>query len=365
MIKFLEVHIKDPNILRNVKSEREVRSLKAVRFLGNGLCDVAQVPDPQSGNGKVLIKAWASALCGSENKSYFADPSTYPADIGYKVPGHEMSGEVVDPGNSTTLEKGDRVVVQIMDGCGECYYCKNGTYQFCEKLLYEGGTHAEYVAMPEKCVIKAPSDIPYDTLVLLGGDTVGVAYRATRQLSLHPGKLVFISGAGPIGLGMIALLKHFGCFVVVSELHSYRKQYAQAHAGADLVLDPTMDDVKSKLRELSGGVDPEIVIECSGNPVAQLQALEYARCNGTVLFVGENYKGLNIVPSVHIIHKELEVRGAFYFTAADFYEIVSLYRRGLRVEGLVSHKVKIDDAPAVISDFSKGLTGKAIIHPQE
>ena len=339
--------------------------MKSVRFLGNGLCDVAEVPDPDTQGGRILLKVWASALCGSENKSYFADRSTFQNDLGYRIPGHEMAGEVIDAGNSTSLRCGDRVVVQIMNGCGECLYCLNGTYQFCEKLKYEGGSHAQYIALPEKCVIKAPSDIPYDTLVLLGGDTVGVAFRATQQLSLHPGKLVFVSGAGPIGLGMIALLKYYGCYVAVSELHEYRRIYAKKYAGADLVLDPAVDDIRMKLRALTDGVGPEIIIECSGNPAAQLEALEFARCKGTVLFAGENYKGLNIIPSKHIIHKELMLRGAFYFTAADFHEIVSLYRRGLNVAGLVSHKVKLQDAPMIIADFSQGLTGKVIIHPQE
>lgn len=338
--------------------------LKAVRFFGNGSCDVAEVPNPLATDGKVMVKIWASALCGSERKSYFADPASFTGDRDYRLMGHEMSGEVVDPGDSATLKAGDRVVVQIMDGCGECFYCRNLTYQFCEKLKYEGGSHAQYIALPEKCVIKAPDDIAYDTLVLLGGDTLGVAYRATRQLSLSLGKLVFVSGAGPIGIGMVAMLKHYGCTVVVSELHDYRKKFIKEVAGADLVLDPSVDDIRQILRDMTDGVGPEIIVECSGNPAAQLQALEYARCKGTVLLAGENYKGLNIIPSVHIIHKELELRGAFYFTADDFTEIVAMYRNGLKIDHLCSHKVAIADSPAVIADFFNGQTGKVIIHPQ-
>lgn len=337
--------------------------MKAVRFLGNGKSDVAEVPDPVTDQEKILIKVRSSALCGSENSSYFADPAAY--EKGYRIPGHEMSGEVEDPGNSKKFSKGDKVVVQIMNGCGECFYCRNGTYQFCESLQYEGGTHAQYVAMAEKCVIKAPDDISFDTLVLLGGDTIGVANRATSQLDLEKGKRIFVSGAGPIGIGMTALLKHMGCFVIVSEMNPYRKEFIKNVVGADVVIDPTTADLKATLRELTDGIGPEIIIECSGNPVAQLQALELARCQGTVLFAGENYKGLNIIPSVHIIHKELNVKGAFYFTADDFYKIVELYRNGLDVDRLVSHKVKLAEAPDIIAQFAKGNTGKVIIHPQE
>lgn len=337
--------------------------MRAVRFLGNGKSDIGSVPEPESGEGKVLLKVHASALCGSENKSYFADASYFPD--GYRVPGHEMSGEVVDAGKSQNFKKHDKAVVQIMNGCGECFYCQNGTYQFCESLQYEGGSHAQYISLPEKCVIKAPEDISYDSLVLLGGDTIGVAYRATQQLNLRKDQVVYVSGAGPIGIGMTALLKYYGCYVIVSELHAYRKEFIKSKVGADLVLDPTTDDIKAELRKLTDNVGPEIVIECSGNPKAQLQALELVRCQGTVLFAGENYNGLEIVPSVHIIHKELNVKGAFYFTADDFVKIVELYHDGLNVDNLVSHRVKLDDAPEVIAEFARGNTGKVIIHPQE
>jgi len=334
--------------------------MKAVRFLGNGVCDVAEVPMPIRKKGEVLLKVMSSAVCGSENPSYFAERTE-----GYMIPGHEMSGQVVEADEASGFVPGDTVVAQIMIGCGECLYCKQETYTFCENLEYGGSTHAQYCSMDEKCVIKAPSDIPYDTLVLLGGDTVGVANRAAKQLDLAPGKLVYVSGAGPIGLGVIALLKHYGCYVVVSEPSKYRRDYAVEHANADKVLDPTTMDIKKVLREMTEGVGPEIIIECSGNPKAQLEALEFARCGGTVMLCGENYTELKIIPSMHIIHKELSVKGAFYFTAADFTDMVGMYREGLDVSTLVSHRVPIEQAPEVIAEFAKGRTGKVILHPQD
>ena len=334
--------------------------MKAVRFFGGGVCDVAEVPMPIRKEGEVLMKVMSSAICGSENSRYFAEK-----DGTYKIPGHEMSGVVVEADADSEFVPGDTVIAQIMIGCGQCLYCKQGTYTFCESLEYGGSTHAQYCSMDEKCVIKAPSDIPFDTLVLLGGDTVGVANRAAKQLDLAEGKLVYVSGAGPIGLGVIALLKHYGCYIVVSEPSQYRREYAMEHAKADKVLDPTTTDVKKVLREMTDGVGPEIIVECSGNPKAQIEALEFARCGGTVMLCGENYNELEIIPSVHIIHKELTVKGAFYFTAADFTDMVAMYREGLDVSALISHSVPIEKAPEVIAEFAKGKTGKAILHPQE
>jgi threonine dehydrogenase-like Zn-dependent dehydrogenase len=339
--------------------------MRAVRFLGGGKADVAEVPAPAVSPGRLLIKVHASALCGSENKRYLSDPSEFADTGGYQIPGHEMAGEVTDPGDVKSFKTGDRIVTQIMDGCGECFYCKNELYQFCGSLKYEGRTHAEYVSLPEKCVIRAPDDIPYDMLVLLGGDTVGVANRALSQLGIKAGQTVFVSGAGPIGLGVTALLKHYGATVIVSEPSAFRRDFIRARAKADLVLDPSRDNVKEELYSRTEGMGPGIVIECSGNPGAQLAALELVRCRGTVMFCGENYRGLEIIPSNHIIHKEVTVKGAFYFTASDFRQIVALYRGGLDVSGLVSHKVPLKDAPYILDQFVHGLTGKVILHPHE
>ena len=339
--------------------------MKAVRFFGNSICDVGEVQAPIRKNGEVFVKVMSSALCGSENVAYLAPGETDDSTDGYRLVGHEMSGVVADPGESNVLTKDDKVVMQAINGCGQCYYCKRGTYQFCVAPDHKGGTHAQYISLPEKCVIKAPDDIDYDTLVLLGGDTVGVAFRATRQLELQKGQTIFVSGAGPIGLGVVALLKHLGCRVIVSEPSAYRREYVKRRCNADIVLNPTVETFKEELLALADGVGPETTIECSGNPKAQLEALEMTRCQGTVMFCGENYNPFEFVISDHIIHKELTVKGAFYYTVNDFVEIIDLYRQGLDVSQLISHVVPLDKAPEVIAEFVSGNTGKVIIHPQD
>jgi len=313
----------------------------------------------------MLVKIHSSALCGSERKSYYSDPSALKETGGYKISGHEMAGEVVDPGDIINFKSGDKIVVQIFNGCGICHYCRDGLYEFCRKMTVEGGTHAEYISLPEKCVIKAPDGIPYDLLVLLGGDTIGVAKRAVSQLNIKPRQFVFVSGAGPIGLGISMLLKHYVAYVAVSEFSEFRREYIKEHANVDLVLDPAKVNIKNELYSLTDDIGPEIIIECSGNPSAQLDALKLVRCQGTVVYCGENNKGLEIIPTPHIIHKEVLLRGAFYFTASDFYDNIALYKGGFNPSGLISHKIPLKEAPLIIDQFFNGLTGKVIFHPQE
>lgn len=335
--------------------------MKALQFLGNGKTVVAEVPMPELTPGKVLVKILASAVCGSERKSWAGEVEEEKVLIS----GHEAVGEIVDANNSKLWKKGDRVCIQIMNGCGHCAYCKAGLPIFCPELQFEGECHAQYAAMPEDCVVPIAEDIPPEIAVLLGGDLMGVPRRATRQLPIQKDQWIYVSGGGPIGLGVIFMLKALGAHVILSEPHDFRRNYAVKYAGADIALNPAKQDIYKELMALTDGIGPEITFECSGHPTAQGQALDWTRCQGHVMFCGENYAGLNIVPSLQIIHKELNIHGAFYFVASDVPEIVEMYRKGMDPSALISHKVRIEDAPEAIAEFFAGHTGKVIILPNE
>ena len=333
--------------------------MRAVRYLGLGRSEVVDVPMPALSPGKVLVRVLASAVCGSERQDYMRE---IPADQTW-ISGHEAVGEVADANGSARWKVGDRVCVQIMNGCGRCPYCRAGMPTFCPELQYENSCHAQYTVMPESCLVPMAADIPPEIAVLLGGDLLGVARRATRQLPIHEGTQVYVSGGGPIGLGVIFMLKALGARVILSEPHDYRRAFAVQKAGADVALNPLAEDVHAILMSMTEGIGPEITIECSGNPIAQNQALSWTRCQGHVMFCGENYKGLDIVPSLQIIHKELNVHGAFYFTASDVPELIDMYRKGMNPRPLVSHVVPIEDAPAAIEAFFEGKTGKVVLLP--
>lgn len=337
----------------------KMKEMKAVKFLGKGKTEVDMVPMRKVSEGKVLVKILASAVCGSERNDWLEERTAGK----YILSGHEAVGEIVDANGSKRWKNGDRVCIQIMNGCGECYYCKRGLMTFCEHMQYEGGAHAQYMALPEKCVIAIDRDIPPSSAVLLGGDLLGVAKRATRQLPIRPEQTIFVSGGGPIGLGIMFMLKALGAKVVLSEPGEFRRTFAHEKLGVDVTLDPSAQDIKEELLKLTDGIGPEITIECSGNAVAQGQALDLTRCQGHVMFCGENYKGLQIVPSIQIIHKELNIHGAFYFNATDVPENVAMYRSGMNPQSLISHKVAIEDAPVAIDKFFAGHTGKVIILP--
>ncbi len=331
---------------------------------GNKQVKIVDVPIPKAepGSGMVLAKVLASAVCGSEREIWAREIG--PKEAFYNF-GHEAIAEIVDANGSERLHNGQRVAVQIHNYCGKCYYCRKGLYIFCTDRHQKAVMcHAQYVLLPDPCFFPIDEDIPPEIAVLLGGDCMGVANRALKQISFEKGEWVFISGAGPVGLGVIFMAKAMGARVVVSDFSEIRRKFATEHAGAEIALDPAVQDVHKELLELTDGLGPFVIIECSGNPTAQAQALEWCRCQGHVVFCGQNYGKLEFEPSNQVIHKEMNIHGARYYVPDDVKDIVKMYREGMNPKDLISDIVSIDEAPALMNDFFIGNTGgKVIILP--
>ncbi|MBI2939378.1 MAG: zinc-binding dehydrogenase [Chloroflexi bacterium] len=324
----------------------------SVIFCGNSRVETREVPDPRPAPGEVLLRVRASALCGSELKAYRA-PEGRPLNGG-----HEIAGEVVAVNHTSLRAPGDRVAVDVMVGCGRCHHCLSGDPKYCPELNLKIGGHSQYVTVAASACLLLPDDVAFDTGVLLGGDFVGTSYRAIKRLGLTATDTALVIGAGPVGLGAVSLLRFLGLRVLVTEPSAYRRDLV-ARLGA-VVLDPHAVDVIGVTADLTAGLGPDVAIDCAGRPETQNLALDAVRVKGKVGFVGEN-SALTINPSKQIIHKELTVVGSWYFTSADYHEILALYRRGYRVDHLITHRFPIEQADLAYRTFAAGETGKVLI----
>ena len=336
------------------------KNMLALHLLGNGKTRVAKTAMPIPKKGEVLIKVYASAICGSEKQDYLNPHESYV------LSGHETVGIVEDSNGSELVKKGDRVALYALYGCGKCHWCKTGDFKFCTAIQgVSNSGHAQYTVCRDTNCIKIKEGIPFDDAVLLYGDAAGVAHRAINSCSVGPADTAYVIGAGPIGLGIITYLKHLGARVIVGEPSKYRRSVAADLAGADFAIDPLKEDAAMFLEQHTGGIGPSRVYECSGTPSGELASLKLVRCGGCVCFAGENYKELSIVPSDHIIHREVCLTGAFYYSPKDVSNIVMEYEKGLGISRIVTHKVPLEQAGEAFEMFMQGNTGKVILHPWE
>ena len=178
--------------------------MKTLVFKGNRELELAEMTVPEIKEDEVLLEIAVSAFCGSERPGWLSEK-------GSEVnPGHEFTGVVVQAGAEADLSIGERVTVHVTSGCGKCYYCRNGVEQFCKEMQIIDGGHATHLAVPAKACIPIPGKMSHEEAVLIFGDTIGVGYRALKRIMQGKETPVVVFGAGPIGLGVAALLKYFG-----------------------------------------------------------------------------------------------------------------------------------------------------------
>jgi threonine dehydrogenase-like Zn-dependent dehydrogenase len=307
--------------------------MKAARFPGPGQVRVEEAPVPEVGEGEVLVRTRASAICGSDKGLWEKGAP------GGRIAGHEGAGQVVKVGPGVKgCAPGDRVVVLAVVGCGSCRECLAGRAPYCEKSEGLAGQFAEYSVVPERNLVSLPEDIAFECGCLLS-DSLGTPARAVRRSGAGEGDIAAVFGCGPIGLNCIQMLRAVGAAVIAMDPVPYRRE-AALRLGAHHALDPLDGDPLSRIKELTGS-GADLAFECCG--LAGRQALRAVRRGGRVAFVGER-ESLEINPSEDFIRRHIEVFGSWYLTARDYWQNVELVRSG-RVDPtrIVTHLLPFEE----------------------
>ena len=336
-------------------------TMQTVKLLGSSSVEVRDVPIPEPGPGEALIRIAISAICGSELPGYHR-PGPAP-DLPYNT-GHEMGGVVVRSNGLCRVSEGQRVGLQIFSGCGQCRHCLQGDPEHCVKgpkaVL---NADSEYVVAPEVCLIPLPDDLDWEAGVLMAGDPIGTPYHALQRMGgVHAGQTAAIFGFGPIGQGFMALLRYYGVRTIVSELGAYRRELA-AKLGASLVLDPSKEDVAARVRaETNGGAD--ISLDCSHHQETFTAALDARACMD--VWGGSAKNNLQrSTPASKPYAKNCRLPPPGISLSRIFTRNTNSDRRGLSLDGLITHRFDLADAAEAYRLFSSGQTGKVVFRHTE
>ena len=147
--------------------------------------EVADLPKPQiTQPDEVLVRVLAGGICGSDLHIYHGtNPlATYP-----RVIGHEFGGVVEEVGSAVSPERiGQRVAVDPVVACGQCYACKIGRHNVCSTLevmgVHRDGGFAEYVVVPEKNLYTFSKEVDDTMLALVEPYSIGMQINARGQI---------------------------------------------------------------------------------------------------------------------------------------------------------------------------------------
>ncbi|TFC29813.1 2,3-butanediol dehydrogenase [Cryobacterium sp. TMT2-18-3] len=351
--------------------------MKAARFHGQKDVRIENIKEPETRSGTVKIAVAWCGICGTDLHEYLDGPifisaPGHPHPLSHEslpvTMGHEFSGTIEEVGDGVEgLTVGDNVVVEPYFVCNECPPCKAGNYHLCEKMGFiglagGGGGLSEKVVVDQRWVHPI-GDLPLDEAALI--EPLSVAHHAVVRSGAKAGDVALIGGAGPIGLLTAAILKGIGVTTIMSELSTARKEKSLSSGAADYVVDPTTENVKARVLELTGGVGADVAFECAGVNIVLDTLLDALRPAGVLVNVSI-WGHPATVDMQKIVLKEIDLRGTIAY-ARDHEETISLVTSGkIDLKPFITGRIALDD---LISEGFDTLINhndtavKILVHP--
>lgn len=328
--------------------------MQAAQITSPNILKTTTCPDPEPAPDEVLIRVMASGICGTDIHIYRGEYlGEYPV-----IPGHEFAGVVLAAGVQVRRFKpGDRVAVEPNIACDNCVNCLNNRQNFCLNWQAVGVTRpggmAQQVTAPEKAVFDI-GDLPFEAGAFM--EPLSCVLHGIQRLEAGMASKIAILGAGPIGSLLLQAIRLQGAAqVTVVDKNTARADYA-GQLGADTIR-YDLDDLAAD------GFD--IVIEATGALPVIRRSLEFVRPGGKVLWFGVPPSGAKTeIEPFTIFRKGLTVLSSFT-SVRNSYQALGLLKSGrITLEGLVSHRLPLEEFEHGIHILENGLENVRKVHIQ-
>ena len=321
------------------------------------------VPVPAIGINDVLIEILRTGICGTDLHIYDWDAwaqKTIPVPM---VVGHEFVGRIVELGSNVhDFRLGDFVSGEGHVVCGRCRNCLAGRRHLCKDTKGVGvnrsGAFAEYLSLPMTNVWHHEGDITRDVQSIF--DPLGNAVHTALQFPVL-GEDVLITGAGPIGVMAVKVVKHAGARnVVITDVNPYRLELAKK-MGATLAVDVRNRDLASVQKELGMKEGFDVGLEMSGNPIAFRDMLANMCHGGKIAMLGIPNNELAIDWNI-VIFNMLTIKGIYGREMYEtWYKMSVLVGSGLDISPVITHRFHYTEFEKGFEAMHSGQSGKVIL----
>ncbi|WP_196604258.1 zinc-binding alcohol dehydrogenase family protein [Pectinatus haikarae] len=317
--------------------------MKAIVIEKPGEINIIDREIPNITTNQVLIKVKAAGICGSDVHIYHGKNAfaTYP-----RVVGHEFVGEIVKIGKDVKgFQEGDRVAVDPVVSCGECYPCKIGRHNVCRNLQVMGvhmdGGFQEYVAVEYQQLYKLPENIPWEIAATVEPFSIGAQVAHRGRLSASD--TVLICGAGPIGLIILQVAKMKGAKVAILDIVETRLKKAK-ELGADKTINGKEKNITEAINEFTNGEGVNLIYEATGNKnILQTCIRELPSPAGRIVVLGFTTDELSF-RQVDIMSRELEIIGT-RLNNHRFAEVIEWFKQNrVQQKEIITHTFPFEKA---------------------
>jgi threonine dehydrogenase-like Zn-dependent dehydrogenase len=360
----------------------------------HGALDVIEHPQPEPGPGQVRLEVLRCGICGSDlHARHGIDQwADLARKVGYErfgrsdqslVFGHEFSGRVAEYGPDCRAEiAGGTPVVALPILRGPAGVDTTGLSE------HAPGAYAEGVLVQESMMMAVPNGL--DPSVAALTEPMAVALHAVRRGEVGKRDVAVVIGCGPVGLGVILMLKATGVRTVIASDFSPGRRALAERCGADLVVDPAgaspyekppkdpgwlaslpdalelAFDTREKLERLpfgwwhawrlaeKAGLGPKhpVVFECVGVPGVIGQIVDSAPLFSRVLVVGVCVGPDSFTPAM-AINKEIDLRFVLGYTPLEFRDTLMMLAEGdVDPRPLITGTVGLDGVGGAFEDLA-------------
>lgn len=331
-----------------------------------GKISFREVETPAAAAGQVLLKVMKIGVCGSDIHVYHG---THPFTSYPVTQGHEVSCQVAVLGEGVSgLTVGQKVTVEPQVFCGNCYPCRHGKYNLCERLKVMGfqttGAASQYFAVDAEKITPLPEDMSYDQGAMI--EPLAVAVHAAKRAGSLTGRDIAVLGAGPIGILVAQSVKALGAGrVLVTDISDYRLSKAK-ECGADCVCNTARNDFGQAVLDAFGPDKADVIYDCAANDTTMGQAIKYARKGSLIILVGV-YAGMASVDLAVLNDHELTLDTTMMYRHDDYVDAIRLVQEGkVRLEPLMTKTFPFRDYQKAYEyiDANREKTLKVLIDVQ-
>lgn len=324
--------------------------MKAIEITEPGKVCLSDREKPTPQAGEVLLKINRVGYCGSDLGAFKGlNPLvTYP-----RVPGHEIGATIAELGAGVAgWSVGQEVLVIPYSSCGRCAACLKQRFNCCQRNQTLGvqreGMLCEYATAPVEKLIAAEK-LSLQELALVEPLTVG--FHAVARGDVTSADTVAVIGCGAIGLGVIAGAKFRGARVIAIDIEDGKSQVATG-CGATEFVNSRTENVSERLKALTDGHGPDVIVEAVGHPLTYRLAVEEVCFAGRVVYIGWAKSPIEYETKLFVL-KELDIRGSRNALPEDFNDVVAMLEQGeFPLDSVITKTVSLNDAPAAMDAWA-------------
>jgi threonine 3-dehydrogenase len=315
------------------------------------------------GINDVLIRVLYTGICGTDVHIYNWDDwaqKTIPVPMAI---GHEFVGKIVAVGsNVNDFFPGDIVSGEGHVVCGRCRNCLAGRRHLCVSTQGVGvnrpGAYAEFISLPMTNIWRHHPGVNLEVASIF--DPFGNAVHTALSFPVL-GEDVLITGAGPIGIMAIPVVRHAGArHVVITDLNTFRLDLARK-MGATLAVNPTETPLSEVQKQLKMTEGFDVGLEMSGNPQALSDMIANMSHGGKIAALGIPSKSIPM-DWRPVIFNMITIKGIYGREMYEtWYKMSVMLDSGLDISPVITHRYAYSDFEKGFAAMISGNTGKVVL----